>query len=72
VSAPRATTGRRLRRAVLHPLILALPIVAGAAVMAALAAFGSGVEQTAAGTVMALVAFGWAGLNAGYANSGST
>jgi hypothetical protein len=65
------TVGDQIRRALLHPLTVAMPIVAGAAALAALATAGPGVEGTV-GTVLALLAFGWAGLNAGYANSGST
>lgn len=61
----------RFRRAVLHPLTVSTPIVAGAAILAVLAATGSGGGRSTE-TVLALLAFGWAGLNAGWANSGST
>ncbi|MDF5755729.1 hypothetical protein [Spongiactinospora sp. TRM90649] len=53
------TAPARLRRAVLAPWAVALPIVAGAGALAALGA-------------PAPALFLWAGLNAGYANSGST
>ncbi|PZG02516.1 hypothetical protein [Micromonospora deserti] len=70
-SATGTPTPGRLRRILLHPLTVALPLVAGAAASAALAAVGAGAEGTL-GAALALLAFGWAGLNAGYANSGST
>jgi hypothetical protein len=54
----------------LHPLALSVPVVAGPAGLAALAG-GSGAAGTP-GVALALLAFGWAGLNAGWANSGST
>ena len=68
MSLDHAAASGRIRRAALHPLTVAVPIVAGAAALAVPAATGS----TVAGAVLALLAFGWAGLNAGYANSGST
>ncbi|GAA3761986.1 hypothetical protein GCM10022225_54640 [Plantactinospora mayteni] len=64
------TTGARLRRALSHPLTVAVPVVAGAVVPAVLGAT-SGTGDVA-GTALALLAFAWAGLAAGYANSGST
>jgi hypothetical protein len=66
------TTGGRLRRSLSHPLTVALPVVVGAAAPAVLATTGLGGTGGFLGTVLALLAFGWAGLNAGYANSGST
>ena len=71
MSALRAPHGRWSSRAALHPLALSVPVVLGAAGPAVLVT----VDADAAGTlgvVPALLAFGWAGLNAGWANSGST
>jgi hypothetical protein len=56
----------------LDPLSLAVPIVAGAAVPAALATAGPDRQGPMAAGIATLLAFCWAGLNAGYANSGST
>ncbi|MFI0417144.1 hypothetical protein [Spongiactinospora sp. 9N601] len=53
------TAGTAARRAMLRPETLAVPIAGGAWALAGLDA-------------PALVMFLWAGLNAGYANSGST
>lgn len=58
------TTGVRLRRAALHPVTVAALVLAGAVAGTTYAA-GSG-------TAAAMIAFGCAGLLAGYANSGST
>ncbi|MEO3927138.1 hypothetical protein ABGB07_25205 [Micromonosporaceae bacterium B7E4] len=66
----RRTTGARLRRALSHPLTVAVPVVVGAAVPAVLATTSGSPDVT--GTALALLAFAWAGLAAGYANSGST
>ncbi|MGH3862491.1 hypothetical protein [Actinokineospora sp.] len=52
-----------LTRVLLHPLAIAVPVVLGLGVVLA-----AGVQ----GAALALSAFLWAGLNAGYANSGST
>jgi hypothetical protein len=60
------------RRILLDPLSLAVPIVAGAAVPAALATAGPDRQGPMAAGIATLLAFCWAGLNAGYANSGST
>jgi hypothetical protein len=51
--------GSSVRRIVLHPFALAIPVVLGAALPAVFHG-------------LAILAFLWAGLNAGYANSGST
>jgi hypothetical protein len=48
-----------VRRIILHPLVLAIPVALGVAIPAVFPA-------------VAALAFFWAGLNAGYANSGST
>ncbi|MEV4007081.1 hypothetical protein [Actinomadura sp. NPDC049753] len=70
---PAFMDGKRpwCRRILLDPLGLAVPIVAGAAVPAALATAGPDRQGPMAG-IATLLAFCWAGLNAGYANSGST
>lgn len=71
---PAFTDGKRpwCRRILLDPLSLAVPIVAGAAVPAALATAGPDRQGPMAAGIATLLAFCWAGLNAGYANSGST
>jgi hypothetical protein len=71
-SVPTDGIGPWYRRVLLDPLSVAVPIVAGAAVPVALATAGPDRHGPMAAGMVTLLACCWAGLNAGYANSGST